>query len=340
MGWLLSQEQSFDSKNNIKLASREAGEHKSIDVEMKKHKDPVDMGPLTKYHITPKILGAGGFGKVFLAWSVDDPDIKFAIKAIKKRSFKVSLEDVKREIEFLSTLDHPHIIKYFEAFQDSKYVYIVTEYCPNGDLFDLIKKRVQEVGSFKESRAAEMMKTLLKTVHYLHSKKIAHRDIKPENIMIGDDNNLKLIDFGISKQVEHGDLTGIVGSSYYIAPEVIQDKYGRKWDIWSLGVILYILLWGYLPFNGANTAKILDDIKESEIKFTHKEWEKVTPEGKDLVKWMLDPDQHTRYTASECLNHKWFKVAEELENDEERDVLDSHIVRNIKNYKAGSFLRK
>ena len=124
---------------------------------------------------------------------MDDPEIKFAIKTLSKRDHRVTLSEMKEEIQILQKLDHQNIIKYFEAFQDPKYVYIVTEYCPNGDLFDFIKEEVTKNGQFKESEAAEMIKTLLKTINHLHSQNIGHRDIKPENIMIGEDHNLKLI---------------------------------------------------------------------------------------------------------------------------------------------------
>lgn len=144
-----------------------------------------------------------------------------------------------------------------------------------------------------------MMETLLKTIHYLHSQNIAHRDIKPENVMLGEDKNLKLIDFGISKQMESEPMKGVVGSSYYIAPEVLDGEYDLKCDIWSLGVLLYILLSGYLPFNGSDTNAVIKNIKEHDLKFLHKEWKNISEEGVDLVEKMLDPNPETRLTASQ-----------------------------------------
>ncbi|CAI2366215.1 unnamed protein product [Moneuplotes crassus] len=296
--------------------------------------------PLENYVISPKVIGAGGFGKVFLARSVDDPTLKFAIKTLNKGNSKMRLVDFQKEIGFLKKMDHKHIIKYFEAFQDKKYVYIVTEYCPNGDLFDYIKNEVAERGSFKENEACRIMRKLLKTVNYMHSMNIAHRDIKPENIMLGEDGNLKLIDFGISKQMENELFSGIVGSSFYIAPEMIKGKYDLKCDIWSCGVILYVLLCGYLPFNGQNTNDVLKSIKQCQIKFTYEEFTNVSKDAIDLVQRMLDPNPETRYTALECLNHSWFSNRKSLKGYYENAKIGHEIVKNIKDFTTGSILKK
>ena len=139
------------------------------------------------------------------------------------------MEEIEEEIRILRELDHPNIVKYFETFEDVNYVFIVTELWSKGDMYDLIKKKVETEGWFTELEAASMMKTLLKAVNHCHSMGIAHRDIKPENIMIGDDGNLKLIDFGLSKQVEGGEnIFGAVGSAYYVAPEVLKGSYSVK----------------------------------------------------------------------------------------------------------------
>lgn len=184
-----------------------------------------------------------------------------------------------------------------------------------------------------------MMMKLLKAVNHCHSQNIAHRDIKPENILITEDNDLKLIDFGLSKQVKNKKMKTIVGTPYYIAPEVLQGKYGLKCDVWSLGVIMYILLSGYLPFGGSNAADVFDKVTKGEYSFTQKEWKKVSDEGKDLISHMLQVDTKKRYTAEQCLKHKWFDVAKENKN-EEKDALDPGLLKNLLEFKGSSRLKK
>ena len=244
------------------------------------------------------------------------------------------------EITILKNLDHPNIIKYFETYENNKYFYIVMEYCAGGELFDVIAKKAQKEGSFNESEAAEMMKKLLKAINHCHSQNIAHRDIKPENIMITEDGDLKLIDFGLSKQVKNKKMKTIVGTPYYIAPEVLQGKYGLKCDIWSLGVIMYILLSGYLPFGGDNAKDIFQKVTNGIYTFDQKEWKKVSPEGIDLIKNMIQVDTKKRYSAEQCLKHKWFTVASELKDNAERDPLDENVLGNLMEFKGTSALKK
>ena len=170
---------------------------------------------------------------------------------------------------------------------------------------------------------------------------IAHRDIKPENILITDSGDLKLIDFGLSKQVKFKKMKTIVGTPYYIAPEVLDGKYGVKCDIWSLGVIMYILLSGYLPFSGSNAAEVFEKVKDADYKFDQKEWKKVSPEGIDLIKKMLNINTKKRYNAEMCLNHEWFEVVDRLKNsDTANDALDPALIQNLIEFKGTSRLKK
>ena len=173
------------------------------------------------------------------------------------------------EIEILKNLDHPNIMRLYEVFQDEKYIYLVTELCEGGELFDEILAR----GMFNETDAAFILKQVLSAVAYCHSKKVAHRDIKPENILIDNKDKLtiKLIDFGTSQVFENEEKMELVmGSAYYIAPEILTGKYNEKCDIWSIGVILYILLSGKPPFNGDNDQVIMDKVKTGKFKFNSK----------------------------------------------------------------------
>lgn len=165
---------------------------------------------------------------LFIASSVADATFKVAIKVINKKKIEDDIDQILDEISILKELDHPNIIKYHETYENEKYMYIVMEYCSGGELFDVIAKRAQKEGSFNESEAADMMMKLLKAINHCHSQGVAHRDIKPENIMISEDGDLKLIDFGLSKLVKNKKMKTIVGTPYYIAPEVLQGKYGLK----------------------------------------------------------------------------------------------------------------
>ena len=157
-------------------------------------------------------------------------------------------------------------------------------------------------GHFNESEAADIMQMLLKAITHCHSYNIAHRDIKPENIMINDEGQVTLIDFGLSKQVAIKNMKSIVGSPYYVAPEVLKGDYGLQCDVWSLGVILYILLCGYLPFSGAKVNDVFLKIQEGKYSMEQKEWDKVSDEGKDLVRSMLQVNVKKRLTAQKCLS--------------------------------------
>jgi len=300
-----------------------------------KNKPHQKKGIQAKYHITPKVLGAGGFGKVFKINSLADPNIVFASKMIYKRDKNVDIEEVKQEIDILKTLDHPNIIKYIDTFEDQKYIYIISELCPGGELFTQISEVMNQKGHYSESEAAGAIKTILKAVNYIHSKKIAHRDIKPENIMIGDDGHLKLIDFGLSEQMNDQKLIGKCGSPYYVAPEVLKGEYGLGWDIWSVGIILFLLLSGYIPFNGETTKKILNKVKTGNIVYDKKKWAKISEDGQDLVKNMLQTDWEKRFTAKQCLEHKWFKTVQK-NKDKSEDMMDKSILENIKRYKGGN----
>jgi calcium-dependent protein kinase len=168
-------------------------------------------------------------------------------------------------VKTLTTLDHPNIVKYYETYDDSKYIYLVMEYCKGGELFDKITN--SKNGVFMENDAKKIMKKLLLAINHCHGINIAHRDIKPENIMYGADGEVKLIDFGLAKsQKKKQTMHTIAGTPYYMAPEVLKGKYGVECDIWSLGVLLYILLSGYLPFSGNSRAEIFEAIADG--KFT------------------------------------------------------------------------
>jgi calcium-dependent protein kinase len=171
------------------------------------------------------------------------------------------------EVNLMMGLDHPNIMKVFSLYEDEKYFRIITEYCSGGELFE----KIQSQSSFSEKEAADYMRQILSALHYLHSKGIMHRDIKAENLLFehkGPASNLKMIDFGVSTKFgKDKKLKETLGTAYYIAPEVLLQNYDNKCDVWSCGILMYILLCGYPPFNGDDDEEILESVKRGDLEF-------------------------------------------------------------------------
>lgn len=295
-----------------------------------------------KYNISSKVLGTGSFGKVFLAQGAKDPDFKVAIKAISKKKVDAQdLKQMKQELSILQSLDHPHVVKYYESYENSNYFYIVMEYCPGGDLFDLLTVKAKNK-VLAESLVAEIMSDVLHAIAHCHANNIAHRDIKADNVMVGEDGQIKLIDFGLSKknQTARTKMKDMVGTPYYIAPEVLKGKYVAKCDLWSAGVLLYILLSGYIPFNGESATEVYEAILDGHYSMKQKEWKKVSEDGKDLLSKLLTKDYKKRISASDALNHPWFKNCEEFKGDEDKDPLDEQMLDNLVEYKGSTKLKR
>ena len=259
-----------------------------------------------------KKLGKGSFGSVYKVMHIKTGIIR-AMKVIKKDSIKFQDDDKKflKEIEILIKLEHPNIIKIFEYFTDETNYYLITEYISGGELYEGLVK----MANFNEFKCAYILNQIISAVYYLHSNGIVHRDVKPENILISNSNrdllNIKLIDFGSCNYIKKNEnFTLKVGSPYYIAPEVLKHDYNNKCDIWSVGVILYILLVGYPPFKAKNKNELFNKIKNGKYSLDGPEWNRVSEGAKDLVKHMLDYDYNQRFSAEECLNHLWIKQFE------------------------------
>ena len=241
------------------------------------------------------ILGEGGFGRVFKAvHRINKKEV--AIKVIKKDKVN-NPATIITEIEALKMLDHPNMVKLYEYFESKKKIYLVMELLDGEELYERMVK--QE--TFKESDAKKIFKEILDCINFIHKHNISHRDIKPENFMFvsKESNNLKLLDFGlassaiITEQVGVSDvrrfrtMQSVVGTTWYMAPEVFNQRYNEKCDIWSAGVILYILLCGYPPFFGDSKEEIISEIKKSDLQFDDEAWENVSDLGKDMIKSML-----------------------------------------------------
>ncbi len=292
-------------------------------------------GNISKEYTFGKILGKGSFGMVRLAIHKPTKQVR-AIKILKKT--EVNMENLINEISILSKLSHPSIMQIFEIFEDNINVYIVSEYCKGGELFDIISQK----GSFTEKEACVVMKQLMSAICYSHQNGIVHRDLKPENILMDndtDDLSIKIIDWGCAKTIKKKEkLHQADGTSYYIAPEVLKGDYDEKCDIWACGVIFYILLCGYPPFNGDNDEEIYEAVLKGEFEFPEEEWESVSENAKILIKKMLTKNPKKRLSALDTLKDVWFKIYEEKEETNKK--LAKNVLSNMRKFKKNRKLEK
>jgi calcium-dependent protein kinase len=253
-------------------------------------------------------LGAGKFGTVRLASLKCDPKVYFAIKSVELKSFKKDIKHLEEELNILQQVDHPNIIKFFESYIDQRFVHIVTELCTGGEFFDFIVANKR----FDEAHSKNYMRQMLSSLQHLQG--IGHRDLKPENFMLINkniDSELKLIDFGLGKRFLQAEthMHSMVGTPYYIAPEVLKGDYTMKCDVWQLGVIFYILLSGYPPFNGDDNKTIFNGVMNKEPNFSDSVWKTVSKSCISLLKSMLTKNPEQRPSISDCLQNEWFRDA-------------------------------
>ncbi|GJN13497.1 hypothetical protein PR202_gb00207 [Eleusine coracana subsp. coracana] len=257
-------------------------------------------------------LGRGEFGVTRRCTDTATGEL-LACKSISKRRLRssVDIEDLQREVAIMRSMPaHPNVVRLREAFEDNEAVHLVMEVCEGGELFDRIVSR----GHYTERAAAAVMRTIVEVVQHCHKNGVMHRDLKPENFLYAntsENSPLKVIDFGLSVCFQPGDrFSEIVGSPYYMAPEVLKRNYGQEIDIWSAGVILYILLCGVPPFWAETDEGIAQAIIRSKLDFEREPWPKVSENAKDLVRKMLDPSPYGRLTAQQVLE---YLPTEELE---------------------------
>jgi len=291
-------------------------------------------GLITDYYKVGKTLGEGAYGKVYQVQHRTTGLIR-AMKAIKKKSvLKDEQEKLFSEVSILRDLDHPNIVKLYELYQDEGYYYLITEFCTGGEFFD----RIQAMHSFSEKIAADYMKQILSAVVYCHDKSIVHRDLKPENLLLDSkslDARLKVIDFGTSKKFTAGTkMNQKFGTAYYIAPEVLNKDYDERCDVWSCGVILYILLCGYPPFGGANDREILNKVKIGKYRFDEDDWGKISYDAKNLIRKMLTFNPADRISAREALNDKW------IQNNTSSIPINQKTLKNLADFSSRNKLKQ
>ena len=258
-----------------------------------------------------KLIGSGSFGSVYAAKNIIFNNM-VAMKIIEKKEGKdLDDKEILNEINILKKLSHPNIVKIYEFFDTSAFYYIITEYCKCGELYSYIKNK------YSENQLAVLFYQVFSGLWYLHQNNILHRDIKLENILISEKEKdlktneeyfwIKIIDFGTSKIFEKTKKEKtVVGSSYYIAPEVLNQNYNEKCDVWSVGVILYMTLVGRAPFDGVTDEEILKNIKNKEYNNQNPKLLECSEEVRDLLSKLLDKNVKRRYDAREAINHPWF----------------------------------
>ena len=344
------EDEDINNSNNekINISNQVNNKFKKVETEslkMKKYLTKTDSGTIEdNYKIISK-LGKGSFGSVFKVQNIKTNEIR-ALKVIKKTSIIYQDDDHKflKEIEILIKLEHPNIIKIYEYYTDDINFYLITDYISNGELYNYVYK----AKSFNERQTQYIMKQVLCAVNYLHLNNIAHRDIKLENILVeqeitsNDEQllNVKLIDFGTSNYVKTENtnyFTVKVGSPFYMAPEVLNKKYNNKCDIWSCGVIMFMLLRGHPPFKGENQEELFKSIQNDIINYN--EMTELSEPAKELMSKMLERNVDLRYSADECLKHKWMKIYNEKSEVMKTEVVTSAL-NNISNYNATEKLQQ
>jgi len=293
------------------------------------------------------------FGMVYRVVHKKTEQIR-AMKMIKKSSIDLQDDDnvLLKEIHILIQIDHPNILKIYEYFQDASYFYVITDFISGGELYDTITTWK----TYNEDKAAYIMIQLLSGVNYLHLHNIVHRDLNPRNIMVEKKSiskkegknaaeiiNIKLIDFGTSSYFDRNTKLKLrVGNQYYIAPEVLCGSYDEKCDIWSCGVILYILLCGYPPFSGNSKEETMHNVMQGKFTMDGDNWRKVSPSAKDLITKLLELKADKRLSAQDAINHKWIQEKHEAMRLIEKvdDEVWINVLENIKNFNTKEKLQQ
>lgn len=270
----------------------------------------------SKYEVSNgTCIGTGKFGQVHLCWHRDQPERRFALKVITKPDDDFTLESrILDEVKILKIIGaHSGIVSLVDVDETlMSSIRLVLELCEGGELYD----RIQQKKYYPEPEAKTCCQNLLEAVAYIHHKGIMHRDLKPENILLASkasDTDVKISDFGLAKvsrdhPPQFPRSRSICGSDFYIAPEIIkQEEYGREIDIWAVGVIVYVLLSGSLPFFHAELHKLYRQIVERDVSFPDDTWKRVSKSAIDFILRLFQLRPSDRITAEQALNHPWIR---------------------------------
>jgi len=284
------------------------------------------------------MLGNGSFGKVRLYRDRNYKDLLFAIKTLKKEGIPpYQFNLLKSEVNILSNLDHPNIVKYFGTFEDENFIHIVMEYLKGHDLYKIIS--LKNYTGFDEKSMCQIIQQLLKALSFIHSKNIIHRDIKPENILFSYKRNyttLKLIDFGLATFSKQDNKS--VGTPFYMSPEMIDGQAYPASDMWSVGVIVYQMITGKLPFESSENESLYDKIKNSDYNKEYLEDKECSDEVKDFIDKTLQKDIKLRLTTQEGLNHPWIQKL--CSKNIESDLVNDETIKIFLEFSQKSILQK
>lgn len=293
--------------NVISTMGRNVSERLKLIIE-----NPRDMNIF--YDVDPLVLGSGTYGVVKKA-TIKFTGAQRAIKFISKEASKETMGNLKSEIDICKMLDHPNVVKLYEVFEDAEYLYLVMELCTGDHLFSLLRNS----GTMNEGNAVLAMRQIFRGVAYMHACCVCHRDLKPQNVLVtrsdlskNDSNSLRISDFGLSCMFEPGQyLTAQVGTTAYMAPQVLDKEYDQACDVWSCGVILHVLLCAYLPFLGADATKesIRKSIKKAKLRLAGAHWADISHICIEMVRGLLKVNPSERLTAKGALDHPWLQPA-------------------------------
>jgi len=283
------------------------------------------MAKLSEHYDIKQDLGKGAFSIVKKAINKKTGE-EVAIKIIDKKT-ATTAQDTKRletEVTILKKVSHPNIICLKDLYEDSNELCLVMELVTGGELFD----KIVEKGQYTENEASIIVKKMLSAVEYLHNQGIAHRDLKPENLLLKStsDTEVMISDFGLSKIVSQQSIMDTAcGTPYYVAPEVLLSTgYDKEVDLWSVGVITYLLLCGFPPFYGESLPEVFEQIMKADYDFPDPYWTDISSEAKDLIKKLLVVDAKKRLSATEALKHPWVVKGGSSKSLNVKDLLKEH----------------
>jgi len=296
------------------------------------------------YDLERHRMGEGSFGTVFKGVN-KSTGFERAIKVMSKK-YKKNLKGFHNEIHIMKNVDHPNIIKFYEAFQDKKYIYVVMQLCKGKELFELIKK----VGHLSETQTGVLMSQIFRAITYMHAAGVCHRDLKTENFMLLRDdgpieeNTVNIIDFGLAAMYETNDagepleaLTCRVGSPYFIAPQVLAGSYDNRADVWSCGAVMYTMLCGYPPFYGESDADVLAKVRLGNYQFNQADWKSISNEAKDVVRGLLKINPQERIGTHEALKSPWLKKVAPVSTEL---PMKNTLVNSLRQFASANKLKK